>query len=132
LRQNDFHVFKIHDMRSAIKIMAGMFILFLCGCSDYTIPAPEYPENIPENVSYKGDVQPIFDKNCATCHTGGQQPDLSPDWSYDELTQGGYVNTDDPLESTVYQIFSGTHDGRATEEETLVILGWIIEGAQNN
>jgi mono/diheme cytochrome c family protein len=119
-------------MRRMIYILAGSLILFLSGCSDYIIPAPEYPEGIPTDVSYSGDVQPIFDKNCLTCHSGGQSPDLSADWSYDELIEGEFVNTDEPMESPVYQIFSGTHDGRATEEEILTILGWIIEGAENN
>jgi len=122
----------IHDMRIAIKILPVLVILFLWGCSDYIIPAPEYPEGIPEGVSYSGDVQPIFDQQCLTCHAGGQSPALTADWSYDELIDGGYVNTDEPLESALYTIFSGTHAGRASEEETLVFLGWIIEGAENN
>ena len=112
--------------------LTGVAILGLSACSKYTIPAPEYPDGMPENVSYSGDIQPIFDNKCLTCHSGGQSPDLSPDWSYDELIEGGYVNSDEPMESSLYQIFDGTHQGRATYDETLYILGWIKEGAENN
>ncbi len=119
-------------MNRSILLLTGSLILILSGCSKYEIPAPEYPDGIPTDVSFSADIQPIFDKNCLTCHSGGQSPDLSLGWSFEELMDGGYVDTDDPLASPLYQIFSGTHDGRATVEETLYILGWIIEGAKEN
>jgi len=105
-------------------------ILILAGCSNY-----EYPLDCPDGtlgVSYSGDIQPIFNSSCVSCHSGGQAPDLSEGWSYDELTEGGYVDTDSPCESDLYQVFSGTHEGRATDEEADQILGWIQEGAQDN
>ena len=104
--------------------------LILSGCSNY-----EYPVDCPqgaEQVSYSGDIQPIFNSSCVSCHSGGQAPDLSDGWSYDELTEGGYVDIDSPCESGLYNVFSGTHTGRATDEEILQILGWIQEGAQDN
>ena len=119
-------------MRSAITILAGFFILILWGCSDYIIPAPEYPENIPENVSFSGDVQPIFDQNCVMCHGGGQVPTLLPGWSHDELISNGLVDTDFPCSSIIYEKLTGNHSGRASDEEILTILGWIAEGAQDN
>lgn len=119
-------------MRRAILILTGLLILMLSGCSKYEIPAPEYPDDIPVDVSFSGDVQPIFDNNCVVCHSGGQSPDLSDGWSYEEIIDGGFVNTDDPLASPIYETFSGTHDGRASDPEILTILGWIIEGAENN
>ncbi len=73
--------------------------------------------------SYAADIQPIFNQNCIACHSGSQSPDLSDGWSYDELMDGGYVDTDFPCESILYQVFSGTHDGRATEEEVLMNPG---------
>ncbi len=106
--------------------------MILSGCTKYEIPAPECPEDLPTDVSYGGDVQPIFDQNCLSCHSGGQSPDLSPGWSYDELIDGDYVDIDFPCESVLIQVFSGSHDGRATEDEILTMIGWIDEGAQNN
>jgi len=119
-------------MRRVIYILTGSLILILSGCSKYEIPAPEYPDGIPTDISFSGDIQPFFDNSCVMCHSGGQSPDLSAGWSYEEIIDGGYVDTDDPLASPLYGIFSGTHDGRATNHEVLSILGWIIEGAENN
>lgn len=117
-------------MRRVIFFATGLLIAFLSACSNY-----EYPVDCPDgatNVSYSGDVQPIFNSNCVSCHSGGQAPALTEGWSYDELVDGGYVDTDSPCESSLYQIFGGTHDGRADSIQISQILGWIQEGAQDN
>ncbi len=119
-------------MRRFIFVLTGALILILSACTKYQIPKPDCPEDLPTNVSFSGDVQPIFNDNCIACHSGGQSPDLREGWAYDELIDGGYVDTDFPCESTLYQIFGGTHSGRATDDEVLTILGWIDEGAQDN
>ncbi len=97
------------------------------------IPAPECPDGTT-GLSYSADIQPIFNTNCIVCHSGSQAPDLSDGWSRDELMDGGYVMVppDNPCESPLYQVFSGTHSGRASDEEVLQILGWIQDGAQDN
>ena len=118
-------------MRRVIFFTTGLMILILAGCSNYEIPAPECPEGT-EGVSFKGDIQPIFNSNCISCHSGNQSPDLSDGWSYEELTDGGYVDPDFPCESKIYQVFSGSHSGRVNDDEYMQILGWIQEGAQNN
>lgn len=117
-------------MRRVIFLMTGLLILILAGCSNYEY-AVDCPDGTP-GASYSGDIQPIFNSSCVSCHSGGQAPDLSDGWSYDELTEGGYVDTDSPCESDLYTVFSGTHTGRATDEELMQILGWIQEGAQDN
>ena len=118
-------------MRRAIFIVTGLLILMVSGCSKYEIPTPPCPEG-DISAQFSADIQPIFNNNCIVCHSGSQAPDLSDGWSYDELSDGGYVDTDFPCESVLYQVFSGTHDGRSTEDEILQILGWIQDGAQNN
>ena len=115
-----------------LMILTGSMIVILAACTQYEIPAPECPEDLPTNVSYSADVQPIFDASCVMCHSGGQSPDLRPDWSYDELIDGGYVDTDFPCSSELYLVLIGSHDGRATDEEELIILGWMDEGAEDN
>ena len=115
-----------------LMILTGSLIVILAACTQYEIPAPECPENLPTNVSYSADVQPIFDANCVMCHSGGQSPDLRPKWSYDELIDGGYVDTDFPCSSELYLILTGSHADRVIEEEVLTILGWIDEGAEDN
>jgi hypothetical protein len=117
------------DMRR-LMILTGSLIVILAACTQYEIPAPECPEDLPTGVSYANDVQPIFDQNCVMCHSGGQAPDLSPGWSYDELIDGEYVDTDFPCSSPIYEKLSSGHN--AEEEDILTILGWIDEGAENN
>jgi len=119
-------------MRRLMMMLSGSMLLMLTACTKYEIPKPDCPEDLPANVSYASDVQPIFDANCVMCHGGSQSPDLSPGWSFDELTEGGFLDTDFPCSSRIYEVFSGSHDGRASEEEILTILGWISEGAENN
>lgn len=117
-------------MRRLIMVLTGSLIIILSGCTKYEIPAPECPEDLPTNVSFSGDVQSIFDQSCVMCHGGGQAPDLSAGWSYDELMDGGYIDTDFPCSSELYLKISGGHN--ADENEILTILGWIDEGAKDN
>ena len=118
-------------MRREMILLTGLLILILSGCTKYEIPTPPCPDG-DTSAKYAADIQPIFNQKCITCHSGSQKPDLSDGWSYDELIDGGYVDTDFPCESLLYQKFSDSHDGRATEEEVLQILGWIQDGANNN
>ncbi|MCK4880754.1 MAG: hypothetical protein KAS82_08845 [Bacteroidales bacterium] len=119
-------------MRRLLIILTGALVMILSGCTKYEIPKPECPEDLPTGVSYSADIQPIFDQKCVMCHSGSQAPDLSPGWSYDELMDGGYVDTDFPCSSPLYEILIGFHADRVTEDEVLTILGWIDEGAEDN
>lgn len=104
-----------------------MLTVFVSGCEKYIIERPD----IPTDISFSADIQPIFDAKCLDCHGGMIDPDLSPGESYDELVDGGYLDTDDPESSELYDKLSGGH-GNTTIEEQLIILQWITEGAQNN
>ncbi len=118
-------------MKRLMLLLAGFLILILSGCSHEQIPS-----NCPEGtlgMSFSGDIQPIFDASCTSCHSGGPSPNLSPGLAYDEIIDGGYVEgPENACESVLYQVFSGSHSGRATEEEILKILGWIQAEAQDN
>ena len=119
-------------MRKVIFFTTGLLIAVLSGCSNYEIPIPPCPEGT-SGVSFKGDIQPIFNSKCLSCHSGSQSPDLREGWSYDELIEGGYVAEPDfACESILYQKFFGTHDGRVSDDQLNEILGWIQEGAQDN
>ena len=119
-------------MRRLLMILTGSLIVILAACTKYEIPKPPCPEDLPTNVSYSADVQSIFDNSCVMCHSGGQVPDLSPGWSYDELIDGDYVDTDFPCSSKLYEKLTGSHADRVTEEDVLTILGWMDEGAEDN
>lgn len=118
-------------MRRLLMILAGSLVV-LAACTKYEIPKPPCPEDLPTGVSYSSDVQAIFDQRCVMCHSGAQSPDLRPDWSYDELISGDYVDTDFPCSSLIYEKLTGSHGDRIEEVELLTILGWIDEGAEDN
>ena len=82
---------------------------------------------------------PIFTEgdNCTSCHnTGGTPPDLSANNAYNSIISSGLVNTDDPQSSTIYddvQPQTSTHSWKKyTTEESVLILTWITQGAENN
>ena len=57
---------------------------------------------------------------------------MRPQYSYDELIDSSYVDTDFPCSSKLYETLTGSHADRVTEDEVLTILGWIDEGAEDN
>jgi len=119
-------------MKRVLYLLCAVLLVSLAACANYEIPAPECPDGTA-GVSFSSDVQAIFNNKCISCHSGNQPPDLSEGWAYEELMDGGYVSEPEfACESPLYQVFSGTHSGRLSEEELLDILGWIQEGAQDN
>ena len=123
-------------MKRLLMILTGS-LLILAACTDaYVIEKPpcllDEVDPLPTGISYSADVQPIFDAKCVLCHNGGQVPDLRPDWSYDELIDGGYVDTDFPCESELYGKLTGSHADRIEEDELITILVWMDEDAKDN
>lgn len=108
-----------------LTVCAVVSLMF--SCEKYVIPKVD----VPTDVSYSADVQPIFDAKCVSCHGGGRAPNLKPDNSYNALINGGYVDSGSPESSIVYSKMLDGH-GKATEAEAKMVLGWIMEGAENN
>ena len=117
--------------RIILIFLAGIIasILLFSACEKVVFPPPG---DVPDNLSYSTDIQPIWDKNCVSCHGGQRAPDLRPDNSYTALMGGGYIDTGDPEASGLMTTLDGSHDARATETEKQLILGWITQGAKNN
>jgi len=116
-----------------IFLLTGMFLtaLLLSSCEKVVYP----PIEKPENVSYSEEVQAIWNKNCTSsnCHGGGHSLDLRPDVSYEELMNGGYVDTINPPNSILMQkLYGSSHNDNATETEKQTILSWIEDGALDN
>ncbi len=93
---------------------------------------------LPQNVSLKNDVQPIFNTNCtaAGCHDaqGSHSPSLVAEKAFTSLTTGQYVNTVEPEKSLLYKELGAgmPPSGPLTANEKKIILAWITEGAKNN
>src|SRR5688572_32295291 len=68
-------------------------------------------EGLPTNVSLKNDVQPIFNRDCTMsgCHDAipSHDPSLVPEKAYNDLKNGGYINTNDPENSVLYLSVNG-------------------------
>lgn len=101
----------------------------------YLIEPPRVIVDTTIVYSFADTIQPIFDKNCIGCHSGGLAPNLTTGNSYNALINGGYIEMDTTKaeQSLIYtKLLSGTHDGRATNTEEALILAWIKQGAKNN
>jgi mono/diheme cytochrome c family protein len=75
------------------------FILILFSCKDYGNPV-----NLEESTSYtySGNIKPIFDENCISCHGPvNQYGNLRLD-SYQEVIKSGTISSDDPSTSSLY------------------------------
>jgi hypothetical protein len=113
---------------AAFLIPAGM--VFLSSCEDYKIVQEQVDPG--ETVLFQTQIQPIFNDNCITCHSGSRDPDLRDGNSYQSLTTGGYVNLP-AAESKLYkQITSSSHTSYTIETEKQLIYNWIDQGAQDN
>lgn len=117
-------------------IIPGMVAGILAGCYYDEV---EVYDTLPQNVSFKNDVQPILTQNCTTsgCHdiTPSHDPSMVPEKSYDALTGGNYINTVQPEKSIIYLQISGglmPPSGPISTNDQKIILAWITEGAKDN
>jgi hypothetical protein len=122
-----------------ILIYGGLLLFMGIGivsCYQDVIIPPVAQEAPPQFVSYSGDLQPLWNENCALsgCHVpGGQVPYLTEDISYDQLVGGGYVNTVKPEESRLWIALNGvmmSHLPSASDRQK--VFDWIRNGAPNN
>jgi hypothetical protein len=121
-------------------LIYGGLLLFMglgiASCYQDVIIPPTSSEAPPQFVSYSGDLQPLWNANCALsgCHVpGGQVPYLSEGISYDQLIGGGYVNTVVPEDSKLWIALNGvmmSHLPSASDRQK--VFDWIRNGAPNN
>lgn len=124
-------------MKSIIKLQFLLVALVagtLASCTYEQIKPQKV--STPDSVKFSLNIQPIFNTNCAKsgCHIkGGQAPDLSAQNAYTSLIYYGYVDTDFPDQSSLYQkITTGSMKDKATDADRALILKWIQQGALNN
>ena len=128
-------------MKKLIIYSGLLFIIMgagLIGCyKDVILPdAAVDPDGPPQAVSFKIDVAPMVNAKCALsgCHvTGGHQPYMTLDISYQQIVNGGFVNTLIPKESIIYKLINGEmqqYIPSATDRQK--IYDWIRTGALNN
>ena len=117
--------------------------LSLNACYYDTFPEEEIDVPEPgEEVSYSENIQPLWDKDCVSCHKGTTAPDLRPDVSYNDLIDNGWVVKGDAAASILYQSLIGApgvvamptpaSDFPWSPTKIKLVEDWINEGAQNN
>ncbi len=117
-----------------IGILMTPLMMFLNSCQNKFIiePVPEPTDT----VSFSQQIAPIYtEQGCIGCHNStGQQPDLSPDNAYGEITSMGLVVAYEPSQSKIYYNPKpdGEHYAKYTSAQYLLVGQWINEGALNN
>ncbi len=119
------------------SLLAGIWISFTGCYKDVILPdVAVNPDGPPMAVSYNTDLKPLFSTNCALsgCHvSGAHQPYMTPDISYLQIINGGFVNTVIPKASILYIQINGDmkeHIPSATDRQK--VYDWIRNGAPNN
>ncbi len=112
-----------------------ILMFFVSGCY-----YDELIEEIPPDkvISFATDIQPIFTKNCASCHPVlVSSPDLTAGNSYTSITNGVYIIPFNSGTSVLYQRLLGSPSimppkGSLPTDEITLIKNWIEQGALNN
>lgn len=127
-------------MKKLISYLGVLLIagLGLAGCyKDVIYPDLAVdPDGPPQAVSFSAELAPMLNSKCALsgCHvSGAHTPYLTADVSYNELVNGGYVNTVVPKESILYKMINGEmkeYIPSATDRQK--VYDWIRNGAPNN
>jgi hypothetical protein len=124
-----------------VLILFGLILtlgLFLTSCyKDVILPETAVdPDGPPQAVSYSLELAPLFNSSCALsgCHVvGGHKPYMNTDISYQQIVNGGFVNTDIPKQSILYIEINGEmkeHIPSASDRQK--VYDWIRNGAPNN
>ena len=127
-------------MKQVILYISLIFIIGvgLTGCyKDIILPdTVADPDGPPQSVSYKEQLMPLFNTSCALsgCHVAGShKPFMAPDVSYQEIVNGGFVNTLIPNESKLYKMINGEmKEFIPSASDRQKVYDWIRNGAPNN
>lgn len=127
-------------MKKIVQLI-GIVTSTLLVSSCYNDQLPEEP--LPANVSYNKDIQGLFNKNCAGCHSAAIKPNLTIGNSYNALmpidpaTGETYVIPGDAAASKLYRAMTGNGmpimppNGALNASKIAIVEKWINDGAAN-
>jgi hypothetical protein len=124
-----------------LTIYTGLMLAVLIGLTscykDVILPdAAVDPDGPPQAVSFKTDIAPMVNTKCALagCHvSGAHKPFMLTVISYQEIVNGGFVNTIIPKESIIYKKINGEmKEYIPSAIDRQKIYDWIRNGAPNN
>ncbi len=123
------------------KFVVLIALTFLFSCTKAKV---EDVCTTPATVSFKHDIQPIFNTNCATsgCHAGTKPAgslNLEASVAYENVTdsKSGYLDTVNPKASLLYTSMTSVTNpmppnGKLSKCTTDLILKWIEQKGKNN
>ena len=127
-------------MKNLLKY-TGLLLFVIIGLSscykDIVIPQlASDPDGPPQQVSFSTELKPLFAAKCtdAGCHvTGAHKPYMTPDISYTQIVNGGFVNLPLPKESILYKnIYGEMSQYISSSADKQKVYDWIRNGAPNN
>ena len=110
----------------------------LTGCyKDVILPdAAVDPDAPPLAVSFKNDIAPMVNTKCALsgCHvSGAHKPYMTTALAFEQIANGGFVNTLIPKQSIIYIKINGDmKEYIPSSTDRQKIYDWIRNGAPNN
>jgi hypothetical protein len=126
-------------MKRRLIVISVIVSFLMIGCYKDVLSPGQDPNAPPQDVSFSGDLVPIFSANCTSngCHDAvpAHKPSLVPEKAYNAIISGGYVNTLVPNNSVLYnEVKSGSMppSGALKQSDMQKILDWIRNGAPNN
>ena len=128
---------QIRKLKKLITLLSVIFILSSCA-KDTIVPDPPVVPvpPVPGQISYAGEIQPIFTEKCVRCHGVGQvAPVLVEGKSYQALkNMPGLIVVGAPDNSIVYQKMAtgGSMAAYCTKANADSVYKWISQGAKNN
>lgn len=118
----------LRQLLAAVVVVAAVY--GLSSCEKYSFMPPVI--NPVDTVYFQAEVQPIFTENCVSCHGAIKPPDLRDGYSWEALTEGGYVTQPGESSELYTKMITGDHISRSSDVDKQTVLIWINQGALNN
>lgn len=120
-----------------LTIVMAIMLLCVFPLSCYYDQNAEF-DPVDMAVSFKTDIQPIFNRNCIICHPViNPSPDLTEGNSYQSLLNRNLIKANNLGASTLYQRLLGNPSimppsGGLSESDINLFRNWIERGALDN
>lgn len=111
-----------------------LFIALIFSSCQWVTIEPVEIQLPDEPVKFSVDIQSVFTNKCIACHAS-TSPILTEGNAYNNLVNGGFIDTENPASSEIYLQTTSGHPGGSSSfsaTENALLLKWIEEGAQNN
>ena len=117
------------------SLFAATLAVLWTGCA-YNVEDQLYPEEIPceaENVSFLGDILPLIEARCTSCHSGPNPTallDLSTFEDIQMIGLNGQLTNRINLPEMDSELMPP--DGPLSECNLTIIEAWVADGCPNN